>query len=312
MDPLKIPKLTKYINDFSDILTTEQIESLSEPFINHERATTEQIATVFIPHREWNELLDIWLKIFNENGIGQKNLNNGLLLIVATDEKKLRIIVGKWLELKYTEMVCRDIVENHLRPLLNEWKYEELIQRWKEVIKSNKIQSKNIDWKSRIQILLREMFLQLLFVIFIIPVFIWLLMSPMYSIIWIIGIIFIYRGSHWIHQNYAIKKIEEEYLIKLIWFGVLIISWCMLLFPATIDTICSFKEGSNCQKWNSNYHIYTEKWSIIWWAGNLNSNHYNWNSTSDYWSDWDYWSNYDSSSSYDGGGGSSNGGGYGD
>ena len=52
MDPLKIPKLTKYINDFSDILTTEQIESLSEPFINHERATTEQIATVFIPHRE--------------------------------------------------------------------------------------------------------------------------------------------------------------------------------------------------------------------------------------------------------------------
>ena len=52
MDPLNIPKLTKYINDFSNIFTPEQIESLSQVFINHENATSEQVVTVFIPSRE--------------------------------------------------------------------------------------------------------------------------------------------------------------------------------------------------------------------------------------------------------------------
>lgn len=38
------------------------------------------------------------------------------------------------MELKYPEMRCRTIIENHLRPLLNEGKYEELIGRFFETI----------------------------------------------------------------------------------------------------------------------------------------------------------------------------------
>lgn len=130
MNPLEIPHLTRYVNDFSHIFSEDQKNTLHALFSEHEKKTTEQVVTVFIPHREGNELLDIGMKVFNENGIGQKNLNNGLLLIVSTEEKKLRIIVGKGLELKYTEMVCRDIVENQLRPLLNAGKYEEMVQAW--------------------------------------------------------------------------------------------------------------------------------------------------------------------------------------
>lgn len=52
MNPLDLPKLTKYINDFSGILSSENIESLSQDFINHENNTTEQVVTVFIRHRE--------------------------------------------------------------------------------------------------------------------------------------------------------------------------------------------------------------------------------------------------------------------
>ena len=35
-------------------------------------------------------------------------------------------------------MVCRDIVENHLRPLLNEGKYDELVKKWGEIINKEK------------------------------------------------------------------------------------------------------------------------------------------------------------------------------
>lgn len=146
MNPLEFPKLTSFVNDFSWILTSEKKEAYNTLFRNHESATGEQVVTVFFPHRQGKELLDIGLKLFNETGIGDKKLNNGLLLIVATEEKKLRIVVGKWLELKYTEMKCRDIIENHLRPLLNAGKYAEMVQMWCEIVNGEKgvKQSQNI------------------------------------------------------------------------------------------------------------------------------------------------------------------------
>ena len=52
-----------------------------------------QVVTVLFPHREGNELFDITLKAFNENGIGDKERNDGLLLAIATEEKKIRIMV---------------------------------------------------------------------------------------------------------------------------------------------------------------------------------------------------------------------------
>ena len=55
-------------------------------------------------------------------------------MIIATEEKKLRIITGKGMEIKYSEMRCRDIIENKLRPLLNKGKYKELTSQWIEEI----------------------------------------------------------------------------------------------------------------------------------------------------------------------------------
>ncbi len=150
MDPLQLPKLTKYVNDLSGILSSSEIETLSKLFVEHETRTTEQVTTLLFPHRQGHELLEIWLKVFNENGIGQKNLNNGLLLIIATEEKKIRIVVWKGLELKYTEMVCRDIIENTLRPLLNSGNYEDLIRAWHAIVSGKREvtrKSTNNIWK---------------------------------------------------------------------------------------------------------------------------------------------------------------------
>lgn len=47
------------------------------------------------------------------------------------------------MEIKYNEMVCREIVEKYLRPLLNEGKYEEMVKKWGEIVR-DKIYTKNI------------------------------------------------------------------------------------------------------------------------------------------------------------------------
>lgn len=59
MNPLEIPHLTRYVNDFSHIFSEDQKNTLDALFSEHEKKTTEQVVTVFIPHREGNELLDI-------------------------------------------------------------------------------------------------------------------------------------------------------------------------------------------------------------------------------------------------------------
>lgn len=139
MNPLELPKLTKHVTDFSWVLSHAQIESFSETLAAHECTTSEEVVVVLFPHREWHELLDIGMQIFNDNGIGQKNLNNWILLVIATEEKKIRIITGKWMELKYTEMRCRHIIENRLRPLLDNENYEELLSVWIEEVSLSEI-----------------------------------------------------------------------------------------------------------------------------------------------------------------------------
>lgn len=293
MNPLEIPHLTHYVNDFSHTFSDGQIDTLDAIFSEHEKKTTEQVVTVFIPHREGNELLDIWLKAFDENGIGQKNLNNGLLLIVSTEEKKLRIIVGKGLELKYTEMVCRDIVENQLRPLLNAGKYEEMVRRWGEMVlgqlvfQNNSTESKALKgWQI------------FLWVIIWPPIFIGLMIAWVYAFYASIPI-FILLG--WI-----VALGISVYTIKKDWFSkslqgifLLWLTWVFLTTIGIYGTI-SLVQEIKCKV--SSTCVYTSSISsqpIIgnWWWYDSHS---------------DYSSSSDSSSSFDGWWGSSNGGGYGD
>ena len=81
------------MNDYAGVLSQEESQTLNQLAEATEKVTKHQIATVLFPHREGNELFDIALKAFNDNGIGDKERNDGLLLAIATEEKKIRIMV---------------------------------------------------------------------------------------------------------------------------------------------------------------------------------------------------------------------------
>jgi len=72
MNPLQIPKLQYFVNDFSRVLSTKDQQTLDKVFVAHQSKTSEQVVTVLFPHRRGRELLDIGVEVFNENGIGQK------------------------------------------------------------------------------------------------------------------------------------------------------------------------------------------------------------------------------------------------
>lgn len=135
---MELPNLTQRVTDFSNTLTTSQLDDINTTAKSYEDETSNQVFVVLFPQRQGNELIDIGTKVFNENDIGQKDKNNGLLLLISTEEKKIRIIVGYGLESIYPDLVASQIIENDIRPLVNKWDFYGAIkvfyEKSKEVI----------------------------------------------------------------------------------------------------------------------------------------------------------------------------------
>jgi len=71
-DAMNFPKITEFVEDYSHVLSNTDLMSLRNEAKNHEKSTSEQAVTILFPNRGWYELADIWLKVFRDNGIGQK------------------------------------------------------------------------------------------------------------------------------------------------------------------------------------------------------------------------------------------------
>ncbi|MBF0932308.1 MAG: TPM domain-containing protein, partial [candidate division SR1 bacterium] len=132
INPMELPKFEYFVNDYSNVFTEEQRLELGMIAKNIETNSGYQIVTVLFPHREGNELFDIAIKAFNENKIGDKERNDGLLLAIATEEKKIRIVVGYGLESKIPDLLASQIIEEVIRPEVNNSNFYEAVKKFYE------------------------------------------------------------------------------------------------------------------------------------------------------------------------------------
>ena len=132
IDPMNLPKFEHFVNDYSNIFTEEQRLELGILAKNIETNSGYQVVTVLFPHREGNELFDIALKAFNENKIWDKERNDGLLLAIATEEKKIRIVVWYGLEWKIPDALASKIIEEIIRPEVKKENFYEAVKKFYE------------------------------------------------------------------------------------------------------------------------------------------------------------------------------------
>lgn len=118
IDVMNIPPLNNFVVDYTNSLTSSQIESLNSGAYEIQQQTSAQITALIIPDRDGRELYDIALDVFRTTELWDKDLNNGLLLIIAKDEKKLRLTVWYGLEWTIPDVLAREIVEQ-IRPFVN-------------------------------------------------------------------------------------------------------------------------------------------------------------------------------------------------
>lgn len=113
---LDIPSLSKRVNDYARILSPATVNQLESILAELEATDSTQIVVLTIPSLEGASLEEVSLKTAEKNQIGQKGYDNGALLLVARDDRKLRIEVGYGLEGTLTDMVAGQIIRNIITP----------------------------------------------------------------------------------------------------------------------------------------------------------------------------------------------------
>jgi uncharacterized protein len=117
----KRPSPPRLVNDFADILTQDQANELERKLVAYDDSTSNQIAVVLLPtvtDKNGIEypIEDVALKILRDWGVGSQKNNNGIVILAAMQEHKLRIEVGYGLEGAIPDMIAKSIIENDLRP----------------------------------------------------------------------------------------------------------------------------------------------------------------------------------------------------
>ncbi|MFC4263560.1 TPM domain-containing protein [Ferruginibacter yonginensis] len=110
------PNPPKLVNDFTNTLTTEQIQSLEAKLVRVDDSTSTQIAVVIIPTLNGATIADYNVELMRKWGVGSKQNNNGVILLIAKNDRKLDITVGYGLEGALTDAVASDIINNIIVP----------------------------------------------------------------------------------------------------------------------------------------------------------------------------------------------------
>ncbi|RYD97928.1 MAG: TPM domain-containing protein, partial [Sphingomonadales bacterium] len=110
------PKLTGRVVDAAGVLKPDQIAQIEQLSAEVEKASTRQFVVATIPSLEDYPIEDYGYKLGRAWGIGEKEANNGIILIVAPNERKLRIEVGYGLEPIMTDALSSQIINQVIVP----------------------------------------------------------------------------------------------------------------------------------------------------------------------------------------------------
>jgi uncharacterized protein len=113
---LDFPALTGRVVDDAGILDTGTRAALTQKLDEFEAKTSDQLVVVTLKSLQGTSVEDFGVQLGRRWQIGQKGKNNGVLLIVAPNERKVRIEVGYGLEGALTDAVSRLIIENAITP----------------------------------------------------------------------------------------------------------------------------------------------------------------------------------------------------
>jgi uncharacterized protein len=113
---LDVPPLTGRVVDLAHVLPAEVVASLTRDLEAHETKTSNQVAVLILPSLEGEPLESFSHRVGTTWKLGQKGTDNGVLLLLALRERKVRIEVGYGLEGTLTDLRSAHIIRQEIVP----------------------------------------------------------------------------------------------------------------------------------------------------------------------------------------------------
>jgi uncharacterized protein len=132
----EVPALSGRVVDRAGVLDGTAQERLTDALADHERRTSEQLVVLTIRTLDGEPIEDFAERTFRAWRLGQAGKDNGVLLVVAIDDRRMRIEVGYGLEGRLTDAAAGRIIRDVMAPAFRAGAYADGIARGVEAILS--------------------------------------------------------------------------------------------------------------------------------------------------------------------------------
>jgi uncharacterized protein len=117
------PNPPRLVNDMAGVLLRQEADALESRLVAYNDSTSTQIAIVTIKTTGDYDISEVALKILRNWGIGSKEKSNGLLILAAIDDHKIRIETGYGLEGAVPDAIANRIIDQLIIPNFREGHY---------------------------------------------------------------------------------------------------------------------------------------------------------------------------------------------
>ena len=122
------PKVQTSVYDKAQFLSPDEAKRLEQKLINYSDTTSTQIVIVTINSLAGNDIAMYGTELAHKWGIGQKDKDNGILLLVSKDDRKISIRTGYGVEYLLTDALSRRIIENIITPAFKQGNYYHVLE----------------------------------------------------------------------------------------------------------------------------------------------------------------------------------------
>ncbi|WP_426688972.1 TPM domain-containing protein [Rhodanobacter ginsengiterrae] len=111
-----VPKLARHVTDLTGTLSAQQVDQLDGQLVALEKAKGAQVVVLMVGSTGDQDIEGYSLAVAEANKVGRKGIDDGVLLLVARDDRQVRIEVGYGLEGAIPDAATARIIREYIAP----------------------------------------------------------------------------------------------------------------------------------------------------------------------------------------------------
>ena len=117
---IAVPPLKARVTDLTATLTSDQRAALEQKLAALEARKGSQVAVLLVPTTQPETVEQYAIRVFDQWKLGRKGMDDGVLLLVAKNERRLRIEVGYGLEGAIPDAIAKRVIDEDIVPLFKQ------------------------------------------------------------------------------------------------------------------------------------------------------------------------------------------------